>query len=100
MDNGGIPVDWKPSAPPSIGSLSWKRDVIENSVGRTHQENKVFDCGDVGVFCSWRSGGWNYFWVNKEDYVKIPKIDWEELMKQSIKNGYYPEGKDLPISQV
>lgn len=94
MDNGGIPDDWKPLPTPPIGCPRWKRDVIEKSIGRTHDRNKTFDCGDVGVFCCERtSGGWNYFWVSKENHAKLPDIDWEQLMKESIKNGYYPDEK-------
>ena len=88
MFSDNMPKDWKPSSVPSIGSLKWKRDVIENSVGRTHKTNICFDAGDIGVFCcQCTPGGWNYFWIDKENYKVLPKIDWKEYMEQAIKRG-------------
>lgn len=85
MDSGGLPPDWKPPQPPPIGGLRWKRNVIEDSVGRTHEKNKAFDCGEIGVFCCERtSGGWNYFWVHAENFKTLPEINWEEVIKSTI----------------
>lgn len=94
MDNGGIPVDWRPTPPPDIGSIRWKKDVIERSVGRTHSVNKAFLCNGVGLFCCERTNsGWNYFWIDEDNYTVLPKIDWIKMMEQAIKSGYYPEDK-------
>lgn len=89
MDSGGIPDDWKPLPPPPIGSLRWKRDVVERSIRIVdHERNTVYDYGSVdrggvGVFCIKRtSGGWNYFWA--DDIRRINEIDWLQIEHDHI----------------
>lgn len=86
MDNGGMPVDWKPSPPSAIGSLRWKREVIENSLNdkSRNRVNKSWDCGEMGVFVSIYSGsGWSSYWITKENTATLPEINWEELVKMN-----------------
>jgi hypothetical protein len=86
MDSGGMPDNWKPEAPNIIGGIKWKREIIERSIKDKFKGYycKSYDCGDVGIFCVSYCGGWNYFWVNKENNVKVPDIDWNEMAKLSI----------------
>lgn len=87
MDNGGMPDDWKPTPPPDIGTLKWKRDVIESSLEDRYSKycSRAWGFGDIGIFVSIYSGhGWSGYWINPDNFIKAPKINWNELVKLGI----------------